>query len=60
MKKENFVIVDLGKCIEVIRCQNCKYADENYDTDNCETYYVCHRWAAEVDGDGFCYRGERR
>ena len=36
---------------EVVRCKECKHADLFYP--------YCTIWEAAIDGDGYCYKGER-
>lgn len=55
MKKEP--IVD---AIEVIKCKDCKYMTEHYDTDGNVSYWTCSEWDAGTDYDGYCHYGERR
>lgn len=37
--------------VEVVRCKECKYADLFYP--------YCTIWEAAIDGDGYCYKGEK-
>lgn len=36
---------------DVVRCKNCKHADLFYP--------YCTIWEAAIDGDGYCYKGEK-
>lgn len=36
---------------EVVRCKDCKHADLFYP--------YCTIWEAAIDGDGYCYKGEK-
>ena len=36
---------------EVVRCKECKHTDLFYP--------YCTIWEAAIDGDGFCYKGEK-
>lgn len=37
--------------VKVVRCKDCKRADLFYP--------YCTIWEAAIDGDGFCYKGEK-
>lgn len=37
--------------VEVVRCKDCKHADLFYP--------YCAIWEAAIDGDGYCYKGEK-
>lgn len=43
-----FVPADVAK---VVRCKDCKHADLFYP--------YCTIWEAAIDGDGYCYKGEK-
>lgn len=45
---------------EIIRCKDCKYMTEHYDTDGNAPYWACSEWDAGTDYDGFCHYAERR
>lgn len=45
---------------EVIRCKDCKYMTEHYDTDGNAPYWTCSEWDSGTDYDGFCHYAERR
>lgn len=45
---------------EVIRCKDCKYMTEHYDTDGNVPYWTCSEWDSGTDYDGFCHYAERR
>lgn len=36
---------------EVVRCKDCKHTDLFYP--------YCAIWEASIDGDGYCYKGEK-
>ena len=37
--------------VEVVRCKDCKHTDLFYP--------YCTIWEAAIDGDGYCYKGEK-
>ena len=45
---------------EVVRCKDCKYMTEHYDTDGNVPYWTCSEWDSGTDYDGYCHYGERR
>jgi len=45
---------------EIIRCKDCKYITEHYDTDGNTPYWTCSEWDSGTDYDGFCHYAERR
>lgn len=45
---------------EIIRCKDCKYMTEHYDTDGNVPYWTCSEWDGGTDYDGFCHYAERR
>lgn len=45
---------------ELIRCKDCKWCVEHYDTDENAPYGICKNWYGGTDADGFCYEAERR
>lgn len=45
---------------EIIRCKDCKWCVEHYDTDGNVPYWICKNWDAGTDADGFCYEAERK
>lgn len=45
---------------DIIRCKDCKYMTEHYDTDWNVPYWTCSEWDSGTDYDGFCYHAERR
>lgn len=45
---------------EIIRCKDCKWCREHYDTDGNAPYWVCTNWDGGTDADGFCHEAERR
>lgn len=44
---------------EIIRCKDCKWCVEHYDTDG-NPYWICKNWDGGTDADGFCYEAERK
>lgn len=46
--------------VEVVRCKDCKYMTEHYDTDGNAPYWTCSEWDSGTDYDGFCHYAERR
>ena len=44
----------------VVRCKDCKYMTEHYDTDGNVPYWTCSEWDSGTDYDGYCHYGERR
>jgi len=47
---------------EIIRCKDCKWSVEHYDTDLNAPYWICKNWDGGIciDADSFCYEAERR
>lgn len=45
---------------EILRCKDCKWCVEHYDTDGNAPYWICKNWDGGTDADGFCYEAERR
>ena len=45
---------------EIIRCKDCKYMTEHYDTDGNAPYWTCSEWDSGTDYDGYCHYAERR
>lgn len=45
---------------EIIKCKDCKYMMEHYDTNGNAPYWTCYEWGSETDYDGFCHYAERR
>lgn len=48
------------EAVPVVRCKDCKYCTEHYDTDGNVPWWGCSEWDSGTDSDGFCYLGERR
>lgn len=46
--------------VKVVRCKDCKWSVEHYDTDGNVPYWVCKNWDGGTDADGFRYEGERK
>ena len=44
----------------LVRCKDCKYMIEHYDTDGNAPYWTCSEWDSATDYDGFCHHAERR
>lgn len=45
---------------EIIRCEDCKWCEEHYDTDGNAPYWICKNWDGGTDADGFCHEAERK
>lgn len=45
---------------EIIRCKDCEWCEEHYDTDGNAPYWICKNWDGGTDADGFCHEAERR
>lgn len=45
---------------KLIRCKDCKYMTEHYDTDGNVPYWTCSEWDSGTDYNGFCHYAERR
>lgn len=43
---------------ELIRCKDCTYMTEHYDTDGNVPYWTCSEWDSGTDYDGFCHYAE--
>lgn len=46
--------------IDIVKCGECKFMSEHYDTDGNVSYWTCSKWYSGTDIDGYCYLGERR
>lgn len=46
--------------VEVVRCRDCKWSVEHYDTDGNAPYLFCKNWYGGTDADGYCYEAERK
>ena len=46
--------------VPVVRCRDCRYMTEHYDTDGNAPYWTCSEWDSGTDYDGYCHYGERR
>lgn len=44
---------------EIVRCKDCRYMTEHYDTDGNVPYWTCSEWDSGTDYDGFCHYAER-
>lgn len=51
-------ISDLSPAI--IRCKDCMWCQELYDSFDGTPYWMCKNWDGETDTDGFCHEAERR
>lgn len=45
--------------VPVVRCKNCRYMTEHYDTDGNVPYWTCSEWDSGTDYDGYCHYGEK-
>ena len=50
---------ELQPSVEIVRCKDCKWCSEHYDTDGNAPYWICRNWDGGTDADGFCYEAER-
>ena len=50
----------LSELEEVVRCRDCRYMTEHYDTDGNVPYWTCSEWDSGTDYDGYCHYGERK
>ena len=50
----------LSRVPTVVRCKDCKYMTEHYDTDGNVPYWTCSEWDSGTDYDGYCHYAERR
>lgn len=57
---EKMVEIPSVDAVPVIRCKDCKYMTEHYDTDGNVPYWTCSEWDSGTDYDGFCHYAERR
>lgn len=53
-------LVPAADVVEVVRCRECKYCVEHYDTDGNVPYWVCKEWDSGTDYDGYCHYAERK
>ena len=51
---------ELQPSVEIVRCKDCKWCSEHYDTDGNAPYWICRNWDGGTDADGFCYEAERK
>ena len=54
------VIEAISEMPEIIRCKDCKWCSEHYDTDGNVPYWDCINWDGGTDADGFCHEAELR
>lgn len=61
-KATKIILEDASDCdvVEVVRCGQCKYCVEHYDTDGNVPYWTCKEWDSGTDYDGYCHYGERK
>ena len=45
---------------KIIRCKECKWCIELYDSFDGTPYWMCKNWDGETDTDGFCHEAKRR
>lgn len=43
---------------EIIRCKDCKWCEERYDSIDRTPYWRCQNWDGETDADGFCHEAD--
>ena len=53
-------LVPAADVVEVVRCGQCKYCVEHYDTDGNAPYWTCREWDSGTDYDGYCHYGKRK
>ena len=58
--KEAIERVPTIDAVPVVRCKDCKYMTEHYDTDGNVPYWTCSEWDSGTDYDGYCHYGERK
>lgn len=58
--KERLDATPTVDAVGVVRCRDCKYMTEHYDTDGNVPYWICSEWDSGTDYDGFCHLAERR
>lgn len=51
--------LESAEAVQVVRCKNCRYCTEHYDTDG-YPYWMCKEWDGGTDADGYCHCGERK
>lgn len=44
----------------LVRCRDCKWCEERYDSIDKAVYWMCKNWDGHTDADGFCHEAERR
>ena len=60
-ERVRFILTRLPSAqMEIIRCKDCKWCEEHYDTDGNAPYWICKNWDSGTDADGFCHEAERR
>ena len=55
-----FNSIPVADVVKVVRCGQCKYCVEHYDTDGNIPYWTCKEWDSGTDYDGYCHYGERK
>lgn len=58
--KEAIERVPTIDAVPVVRCKDCEYMTEHYDTDGNVPYWTCSEWDSGTDYDGYCHYGKRR
>lgn len=46
--------------VVLVRCKDCKWCVEHYDTDGNVPYWICKNWYGGTDSDGYCHEAERK
>ncbi len=46
--------------IDLVRCGECKWCEEKWDSNNNCPTWECKNWFGGTDYDGYCHEGERR
>lgn len=55
---ERIAALPAAGVVEVIRCKDCAWCEEHYDTDGNVSYWICKNWYGGTDADG--YKAKRR
>lgn len=58
--KARLQAIPAADVVEVVRCGQCKYCVEHYDTDGNAPYWTCKEWDSGTDYDGYCHYGKRK
>ena len=51
---------DLKRGEEIVRCRDCHWAKPEQSDHEYRAEYRCNMWIADVEADGFCFRGRKR